>query len=410
MSNIAWAYGSSAGLSSAGFPQIAECADGAVVRRRLAADLGVDPGPCEVLNIWSVAGRSLRAAYRAGGATLAVEFLRVGQSAARYRAALGAAVEPAAVLHLPGWGAVAWRFPEDPGGLRVADLLARGQDLSAEPGEARLLSYLPGERCTVRIGGVVGKIQRGAGLAESHARLRALWAMAGRRMGMPEPLAADPGLGARWERFALGRRLGDLPAGAIAGAMAELARGLAWLHATPLPDLTPQGPEQILRRIERKVLPRVRAALPDLAAEAAGLHAALAAAPPPARSATIHGDLHSANVLIGAGGPVFIDLDSLAAGDPAYDLALLGGRLTLAAMLRGESPPPWLAALPAIYAGAGGAPIPAPTFAWYMAALLLGRQLKACLRSLAPRSDRLTPALLGLAREVFLGPAAACVS
>jgi hypothetical protein len=101
---------------------------------------------------------------------------------------------------------------------------------------------------------------------------------------------------------------------------------------------------------------------------------------------------------------VLIDLDSLARGEPALDQALLGTRLLLRAMLteRGLAETvAALAALPQAYRGAGGDAIPARVFAWYVATLLVGRQIKTSVNHLAPGMERLALRLLACARSVL---------
>jgi aminoglycoside phosphotransferase (APT) family kinase protein len=119
---------------------------------------------------------------------------------------------------------------------------------------------------------------------------------------------------------------------------------------------------------------------------------------------TLHGDLHTANVIVDDTGPVFIDLDSLAAGDPAYDIALLGSRLLLSALSRGDDIGQALtliASLPDWYGEAGGTSISNRVYTWYIAALLLGRQVKTCIRHSAPSTSRIAPTLLEVARATL---------
>ena len=125
---------------------------------------------------------------------------------------------------------------------------------------------------------------------------------------------------------------------------------------------------------------------------------------PACQVATLHGDLHTANVIVDDRGPVLIDLDSLVAGDPAFDLAMLGSRIVLSALNRGEPAAPSLrmaASLPSWYTAAGGRPIDDYVYAWYVAALLLGRQIKTCLRHSAPITGRIAPQLLALAHALL---------
>ena len=54
-----------------------------------------------------------------------------------------------------------------------------------------------------------------------------------------------------------------------------------------------------------------------------------------------------------------------------------------------------------MYAAAGGQEIPDPVFAWYMAALLVGRQIKTCIRHCAPALGELALICLTYARETL---------
>lgn len=146
---------------------------------------------------------------------------------------------------------------------------------------------------------------------------------------------------------------------------------LAGLPGRPLHDLLGEGASpEILRRVGRAVralhadaLPASGAAVHDAAAEARvladwvervrdaapGLHARLAqaagpvierlAALPSVAAAALHRDLHDKQVFVMPGDRIgLIDLDTLAPGDPAVDLANLAVHLELRALQRGRSP------------------------------------------------------------------------
>lgn len=369
----------------------------------LTAQLGMPERSAEILNVWYIPEKSLQVVYRLvpGGDILRVRFLAPD--------APPPALAPAGTVTLADWSAVGWWFPTDPA-LPELSILAEPGALGARVGPieaSTVLSYLPGERCALRAlrtngREVVVKVERAA---ETHAAadaLRRLWAAPGRRFAMPEPLGIDAAAGLRWEAFVPGRRLdADLSGPTLRALMPAVARNLAALHASDGAGLDELGPQQVLDRIGRKVLPRIDGALPALAGRARELVATLAAtAPLPggAPAATLHGDLHTANVLVGAGGAItFLDLDRLARGPAAYDLALLAGRFLLAALSRGADAGPVARAvgeLPRAYGAAGGAPVAEADFAWHMAAHLLGRQLRTCIRHWVPGVAVLAPTLL----------------
>jgi hypothetical protein len=416
MSNLAWDYGMPRAPFAADFYQLAEFADPDRVRRHLSAGLAVCCDSYTIDNVWYIPSRSLHVVYRLPDHQIvAVQFLQPGQSSAAFASARAASSRPELVYHLPAWDAVAWSFCADPRLPGIPALTARSAALAGASGwlDPRVLSYLPGERCAIRCQaragapGVVGKLRRGPGARASHHLASQLWNAPRRHFRMPEPIAADEALGARWERFVPGRRLeAALDDGTAGTLLPTVVAALVNLHSIQLAGLPTQHPAQILGRIE-KVLRRVRAALPELSAPADALARDLAAAAvdlPASQPATLHGDLHTANVVVGDQGPVFIDLDSLAAGDPAFDLALLGGRSLLSALSRGDRVDAALALmidLPNMYASAGGTPIEQRSYAWYMAALLLGCQIKTCIRHAAPVTGRIAPVLLDLARAML---------
>jgi len=60
-----------------------------------------------------------------------------------------------------------------------------------------------------------------------------------------------------------------------------------------------------------------------------------------------------------------------------------------------------VARLPDWYADSGGMAVDGMVYAWYLAALLLGRQVKTCIRHSAPITGRIAPALLEVARATL---------
>lgn len=431
--NVAWGHRSSAGarvdlLAADRFlAGRADCLDLDLVRTHLAAafpEIGMTAA-LELLNVWYIPGRSLQVVYRAsrngagtGGdeTVFRVQFHADGESREQAEWARAAAVEASRVRHLPQLDAVASLFPEDCEVPQIGMVLdERYLQTRVKAGGSRtLLSYLPGRRCAVRYrfaddaNGIVVRVQRVADAARSHSRACAAWRAASRRFRTPEPLGYDAAAGAMWERFAPGCRLDSLAgSGTFDRAIESVMAGLVALHALQLPDLAHEGPNEVLKRTATKVVPKIRAAFPSLSSALDEFTSLLTARAPrldDARPATLHGDLHTANLLLDDDGAVFIDLDRMVTGSPAYDLALLGTRLLLVALhartdVRDVAAT--IEALPERYQAAGGAPISRGTFAWYVGALLVGRQIKTAVRHLAPDVARLAPLLLACARRTL---------
>ncbi|HET9701078.1 MAG TPA: aminoglycoside phosphotransferase family protein [Burkholderiales bacterium] len=411
------------------FPQIREVRNSIIALARLAA-LADGATRVQLLNLWYIPGKSLRAVYRLeqgaaarDGQIWLLQFYAEGESAGAHAGAAARAADPARVHHLPGWDAVAWHFPEDPGLPRLPSLvesaslrqrMAAVTDVAVPLSAAwRLLSYLPGERCTLRIdsgdASVVAKLSDPATAAASHALSTRLWGLPGRRFILPRPLALEAREGVRWEAFVPGHQIeSGFASGDLGGLARRVAPALTALHATPGAGLPDKGREQLLSRLRSKVLPRIMGAVapavPEAEALIADLEVAARALPPEAADGLIHGDFHVANLLADGGDIIFLDLDSAGRGSPARDLAHFGGRLLLMALVRGERLGDAARAareLVDAYRASGGNAVSEDEFAWYMAALLLAAQARTCIRHLAPGLQRLVPALLGIARRTL---------
>jgi aminoglycoside phosphotransferase (APT) family kinase protein len=418
--NVGWTYAPAArpadGLApDDAVPQAARFASGERPLADAATALGLEPGSSgdgELLSVWYRPGRSLEIVQRAGGAAAAqairVRCVPAGDLDAELLRARQAAPYGARVVAVQPWSAVASLAADDPALPGLRTLITRMPD-------AELVSYLPGRRAVLR---APGRGAGGARYAKLNARaepgrrqgaLHRLWALPDRGFAMAEPLASDPALAVDWDAAVEGEPLAARlatagPQSIVAGAV----RALVALHSLPpWPALPGNGAPDVLRRLERKVLPRVRGALPGLADDAGDLALALRERLPEIRlgpPVLIHGDFHAANVLMLGDDVALLDLDDVALGDPEYDLALFGGRLLLLTLVAGGDPGPVLeaiASLPGAYAAAGGRDVDPAAFDWYLAATLLGRQVKTCVRCLPTGAAALSADLLALADETL---------
>ena len=321
---------------------------------------------------------------------------------------------------LDGWGATATMFPADPNlhALeRLADPDAMAGVLGWLTGDTHtvegfeLVRYVPGQKCVARLYVGAGEVfcrHFALGLArDADQRLRALWTHPDRTFAMPEPMGAEERLNARFERAAPGYRLdlvlvGDALVDQIAADVANLHR----LNGTAIPELGAIGPGKVIGRIERTSARKLRLAFPDLNDRLERYTNQLRGAAgylPERAPRMLHGDLHPGNVIV-ADTPTLVGFDSLTVGDPAFDLAVLGSGLVLAALEQESSLERAARAverLPTAYEAGGGDPVPGDTYAWYLAAALIGWQAEACLQALAPRARDLTKTLLDAADAVF---------
>lgn len=118
---------------------------------------------------------------------------------------------------------------------------------------------------------------------------------------------------------------------------AQVGRVLAWIHSAAAgdPAVAAQFPRADIFhaiRLEPYLL-ATGARHPDLAARLEELCRATAAT----RLTLIHGDVSPKNILIGPGGPVFLDAECACIGDPAFDIAFCLNHMLLKCLWRRES-------------------------------------------------------------------------
>lgn len=373
------------------FPRRRALLDPGIVGPSLAAALPGVAGPQELLNVYYYPGRTLQALWRIGPTVCTVEAFPADQP---LPAGQGTPLEA------EHW--VARVFPHDPG---LPTLAGAAADLGAG---AELLSYLPGRRAVLADPTRIIKVSTPELVATAHRRQVALWSAPGRRFRMPRPLSVDPGRGVRVEERVTGvrveSRIGQVPPERLARLVAG---DLAALHAARVPVQLPRfGAPELIARVEHKTLRTLRRALAPLAPQAERVVARLGAnmPDPSGPQVTVHGDCHLANLLLDDAGVIFLDLDEIALGEPELDLALFASRLLLVAVHHGEGleeSAELVAALPGAYADATGRPVPAAAFGWWLAASLVGRQLKTSVRHLAPGLGPLAASLLDLAESTL---------
>lgn len=358
-----------------------------------------------------------------GSVILSVRFFSPGESLLYYQGVIKSVLSKEKILHISSWNAVGSLFPEDVALPALQDmtnvavtthLLSHCCGLSPNRGKIEwdLLSYRPGLRCAIKYQAsdrsLVGKTVSKESAATIQSQLCSLWEWSDRTFRMPSPIGMTPEGTIRWESFVPGRRIESLFSEIdFNGFVQAVTPHIASLHQCFIKDLPLNDIDAVCRRMENKMIPRICRALAPLSEEIESFFSRLlrrAGTLPGGTLTTIHGDLHTANLLIGEDQPAFIDLDSLSVGDPAYDLALLGSRLLMLALQRDERIEDVVEALvrlPESYESAGGNHISQETFSWYMAALLVGRQLKTCVRERSPELGRLAPILISWARQIL---------
>jgi Ser/Thr protein kinase RdoA (MazF antagonist) len=121
-------------------------------------------------------------------------------------------------------------------------------------------------------------------------------------------------------------------------------------------------------------------------------------------NATLHGDLHSNNILVGADSVSLIDMDRLARGPALAELGSLLAELIYRACVGGRALP--LDALAAVLAGYQRAvpwALAADQLAWFTAAALVHERAYRCVTSLKAIRVQALPRIIEAAQALFAG-------
>jgi hypothetical protein len=367
-------------------------------------------------------GDSLRTVYRlrVDGADrwLAARTLSGERAHHAVRDALASAA-PAAplrpVAHVPALGAVFYAFPNDRkiAGLRV---LAGGAALEGAFGvraSTELVAWAPESaataRCLAADGSVIAyaKLYAGDQAAVTDAVHAALLRAAG---GLDERAPLLPRVLGRSDRALLlepivGPTLLALRGEARADALERFGAALAVLHGLPVPPAAPDFDRLSDERLATAadVVARAR---PDLAAEARALAADLAAgvralgAQP---DACLHGDPHPGNAIVAGARIALVDLDHVARGPAAADLARVLAGLTAQRLTDGLPAAQERRLAERLRDGYAGVREPAPEYdaAWHTAASLLVRHAQTAVGRVRPATLIALPSILAAARELI---------
>ena len=241
-----------------------------------------------------------------------------------------------------------------------------------------------------------------------HAAMQALWhssAQAAGRFATPQPLLWQAAAGLHWQRGVAGRPLHEVDPATGSASSARVAERLAALHATPVAGLPRVTSSALARRVDGvaallgQVEPSWQGLLGPLAARIAAGASRWGDAPP----ATLHGDLHPANIVDGGATLTFIDLDSMCAGPAVVELGAWVGDAMVRAVHAGTSQaqatPAWRAFLGA-YAAASGRPVDERALAWSVAHHLLCTRAYRGVANLKAGRFEAVPAVLALAARV----------
>ena len=263
-----------------------------------------------------------------------------GQDRARAAAAAGEG------RHLPGLDAVAWSLVDDPA-LPQLRLLMRGDALppgAAEAGWAlaarEVMRYEPGSHVLLRLHLVRGLARRTVWVkafaderwqhvADHLARFAALAVRQPLAFRVAPPAGHCATRRSVWQDEVSGEpllaRLQADPE-AAATALAAVADGLARLQALPAWPAPPLGTGELRQRAVKQARKLLRAEA-GLGPWVGPLLAALADAPAEQAPVMVHGDCHADQFLMQGRRLLVFDLDNLAQGQPAHDVADFASQL-----------------------------------------------------------------------------------
>lgn len=394
----------------------------------------------------SGAGRR-RAAQRIAIARVSAAMYPTVEAEARYARARGLAADlefPPRLSLLRDSGVLLWRFPHDRK-LAALPLLADSAWLRCgwlpELVNARwganwqiagvrneLIGYFPDHSATLRsrlrlaqaaerrsrVWEIYGKVRYDDSGEQVFASMAALFDSEASRAGIvgyARPIASYPAERVLWQEGIDAPTLDrHLLAGSIDTAQwARVARAVAGLHGTPLSlaaSITRDTLQAEIRRAAATLLAAAPAASTDVESLSADLQRRIGSIDTEAR-ATLHGDLHSKNILVDTQRVHLIDLDRLGKGPALAELGSLLAELVLRDCVAGGSPD-WarVAGVAAEYRRASAVQLDFAELGWHVAAALLRERAYRCVTSLKPGRLEILPALLAAARSALEGAVA----
>ena len=360
-----------------------------------------DGRPLHLRRAWPRGDDHMLLDYQAAGGGAAAQWFADAQRLRHVaRETVRAAAHPDDVTVVPALGLLVQRNGADRRLPAVADVLARA--------DAALVVHRPERRAVVRIG--TGEQATWAKLVRPE-RAGALAAGGSADLGVRTPrlLGCDRAAGTtRWATLA-GRPLHDVldrPDGEAAAAAAGAAT--AALHRAGLAGLPVHGPSDEAALVATTAA-RLSRWAPGIAAavlaQSDAVARALAADPGPA--AVVHRDLHDRQVFVDGTDVGVLDLDTLAEGEPALDLANLLVHLELR-VLQGVISP---ARSELLAAAVVDAYRPSPAVRRRLPAYALSSRLRlACVYAVRPQSPGVSAQLLDAAGDPLPGVSAAVAS
>jgi len=418
-----------------------------------------DVTSCEILRAYHKPGRSCRVVYRVRGrdaagssfehvfwAQFSSDPARAAKQAARAPDTWPGCAPFRPLRPCPSLQASMHAFPHDPKLAHLGRLadpafvvdrvnehmrsFGLGPGWTCRRADVHIVKYMPGARCVLRydigLSGpegerrsetFYGKTYKNATSRYVHAALRAIHASLRDDepdLVVPAPIAHLDAHHTLWQAawegeplHARGARLGwpSVLTDGDGERLARIGRSLARLHAVPPPAVLKPGepPEKVLGNAAGDAAdildfaPERRETLERILAT---LRTAAPAPCAPARRTLVHGTFKIAQVLCRGDEVAIVDFDSVALGDPLYDVAEFAASLAFLRVKDGvpaEATTRGVASFIAAYETAARRTCDRRRIAWYVVAFLLGKIHSSLKKHAAGGTDTVLPALSILA-------------
>jgi len=437
-------------------PQLASVLDGQAMGRVFARDLlagseSVELTACEIERVKYRPGRNCLLGYKLElreRATAARHDQRVcvgiyapDEARARYDKALGGPLVSgpwiAPVSLIAPLNMVVWTFPNErklaalpalTDSVRLREELLPevvrehwGDDWKIANVFHAVSSYFPEHACTVsatltlaqasgaprRAWSVLGKTRSDGAGCETFRCMSRLWQADRAGTSYARPLAYQPGNRLLWQERVPGRTLDSMlgPSRCDARLLARTAHALAALHRTPLTAARRVETGDIVERLTstQTLVARAQPSCKAMLAQAIEQLRRRASSLNADACATLHGDLHSNNIVVDDARVCLIDLDEVSNGPPLAELGSLLAELVYRACLSGrplESLTPALHAIVEAYRRAVPWPVAKEEVDWYTAAAVLNERAFRCITSLKPGRMEILSGLVDIAARI----------
>jgi tRNA A-37 threonylcarbamoyl transferase component Bud32 len=257
---------------------------------------------------------------------------------------------------------------------------------------------------------IIGKTRYDDAGAETFQQMVALWDLENQDVSYARPLAYQSEYRLLWQERVPGETLNALLTSGAADhiTMTRVARAIAALHSQPVTSSRRITINDLTNKLitAKETITVARPSCSDAIEQIVYALSQSASYLREQKNATLHGDLHSNNILVNQTQIHLIDMDGIACGPPLADLGSFLAEMIYRACLNDEPLAlirPQLATVIEAYRQRVSWPVTDADVAWFIASALIHERVLRCVTSLKPGRIETIDNLLAAANRIATG-------